>query len=142
ARHELAIARHGVAGRERFHEAELRLVVGRGETRVVAQGHLPFPRLGDDAGAWERGRAVRREEASGVVEVEVADRNEIDTIRIESRAPERGEDGVARNAADPAHLLVVALPDARLDEDSSAGRLHEEAVEGLEESPLRVQLVA
>src|SRR5206468_1747388 len=82
------------------------------------------------------------EQATGVVEVEMADRHEVDRGRVEAGASQRGNDRVALHASDPAHLLVVALPDAGLDEDTTARRLDEQAVQGLDEAPFGIELRA
>src|SRR5439155_9304382 len=76
-----------------------------------------------------------------VVEVEVAERDDVDRPRIEACVAERRQ---GRRPLVPAHrprLLVDPLADPRLDEDPPGRRLDHQAVERLEEPVLGVDLV-
>ena len=65
-------------------EADLGLVVAGDEPGVVAERDLPLGPLGDDRGPRERPRAVGEEQPAGVVEVEVAHRDDVDGLRVEA----------------------------------------------------------
>ncbi len=124
-----------------LNELELGLVVAGDEPRVVPQGDLPFRALGDDPGPRERATPGAVQQPPGVVEVEVTHRHHVHTGRIEAGATQRGQDGLARVAAHRPVLLVDPLADARLHEDPTGRRLDDQAVEGLEEPMLAVDLV-
>src|SRR4029079_11482860 len=61
---------------------------------------------------------------------------------IETRCLQRGDDPRSLGAAHPAGLVVEAFADTGLDEDPAGRRLDQEAVQGLEEAALGVDLVA
>jgi hypothetical protein len=76
-----------------------------------------------------------------VVEVEVAHRDDVDRLGIESRVTEGRGDRRALVAAHLADLVADPLADPGLDEDPAGRRLDEEAVQRLEEAMLLVDLV-
>ena len=97
--------------------------------------------LGDDPGAREGAVAVRREQAAGMVEVEVAERDDVDRAGSKPAARSAGRIGSPADAALRRAVVVHALADAGLDQDAPGGRLDEQAVERLGQRGVRVELV-
>src|SRR5207247_6046262 len=123
-------------------EPELRLDVARDEPRVVAEGDLPLGALGDDGRAGERPRPVAAEQPAGMVEVEVAHRDDVDRHGVEAGRPQGWLDPRALVAAHRPGLVVEPVADPGLDEDATSGRFDQEAIERLEQTVLSVDLVA
>ncbi len=86
-------------------------------------------------------RAVRGQQSAGVIEMEMAHRDDVDRAGIESCAPQGLTDPRSLVPAHRAGLLVDALADARLDEDPARRRLDEEAVQRLVQPVLGIDLV-
>ena len=116
--------------------SQLGLHVRGDEPRVVAEGDLPLGLLRDDRGVRERARAIRAEQAAGVVEMEVAHRHDIDGLGQEARRLERRHDRRALVAAHGPGLVVDPLADAGLDQDPPGRRLDQQAVQRLEQTVL------
>ena len=76
-----------------------------------------------------------------MIEVEMADRDDVHGIGLEARLAQGGQDSQSRDAALPDAPLVQPLADAGLDQDPTGWRLHEQAVERLGERVVGVQLV-
>src|SRR4051794_38999700 len=100
------------------HAPQLRLVVARDDAAVVVERDLPLRALRNDLRAGERLRTVRAEQPAGVVEVEMAQDNDVDSVRVESRPLHRRHDRAAFVAAHLTHLVGDALPDPGLDQDA------------------------
>ena len=76
-----------------------------------------------------------------MVEVEVAHGHRVDALRGEPGGCQRRHDPEALVAAHRTGLVVDPVADAGLDEHATRLRLDQEAVEGLEEAPLVVDLL-
>ena len=66
-------------------EPQFRLDVTRHEPRIVAERDFPLGPLRHDAGPREGARAIGPQQAAGVVEMEVAHRNNVDGLAVRSR---------------------------------------------------------
>ena len=89
----------------------------------------------------EGARTIGPQKSPGVIEMEVAHRDDVDGLRVEARVLEGRDDPRPLGGAHRAGLLVEPLADAGLDEDATGGRLDQQAVERLEEAVLVVDLV-
>ena len=97
--------------------------------------------LRDDPGAREGALPVGREQPAGMVEVQVAERDDIDAAGVEPGQPQGRQDGLATHAALRPMVVVHALADARLHQHAPRRRLHQQAVERLREGRVGVDLV-
>ena len=75
-----------------------------------------------------------------MVEMQVAHRDDVDGAWVEPGGAQRRENGLALVPAHRPDLVAHPFPDPCLDEDASAGRLDEQAVERLEETVVLVDL--
>ena len=140
-RHDLVLAVDPALLAPGLDEPQLRLDVRRDEPRVVAERDLPLGLLGDDLGVRERLRAVGPQQAAGVVEMEVAHRDDVDALGREPGGLERGDDPRAFVGAHRPGLVVDPVADPRLDQHATRARLDQQAVERLEQPALVVDLV-
>ena len=102
---------------------------------------LPLVGLGDDRARAESALlAVGRQQPTGVVEMEVADRDDVDRVGVEARVAEARQDRLAGHSPLSAVVLVHALADAGLDQHAPGGRLDQQAVERLVERVVGVDL--
>ena len=120
---QLLLALGPALGTPVAHQPQLRLDVARHQPRVVTERDLPLGTLGHDAGPREGARTVGPQQAPGVVEVEVAHRDDVDGLGFEAGVPKGGDHPRPLVAAHGPGLLVQPVADAGLDEDPTRGRL-------------------
>ena len=141
ARQDLALPGHSSARPQVTHEAQFWLVVARHEARVILHGDVPFRLLSHEAGSRKRQRPVGSQQSAGVVVVEVAHRDRVHGLRIETGSLESRDDPRPLIATHRPALFTDTIPDSRFHEHAAGRCLDQQAVERLRDAVIVVDLV-
>ena len=139
---DLAFAIGPALGAPVADELQFRLDIGGDQPRVVAQGDLPFGPLRDDPSARKGLRTVGSEQPAGMIEMQVAQRHDVQACRLEPGDLEGGGDPRSLVATLRSGLVIEPFADPGFDETAPGRRLDQQAVERLEDPALVVDLIA